>query len=311
MTPASDDGLFERLLDAAAGDGAGAELYERRGALLELTEDEAGTTLLETRERGFALRLFKAGRSAFAASGPEHAPGLPAEARRRLPRARARRGVRLPAPAAGRGRRASPALRPHRRPTPTSPGRSSPPFGRRSRPRGAGRSRSARRRSRSGSGWNGSPRPRDATRHGGAVSRRSWRRSSAALRRDGSPPGSSEPRRALRSFPWRASRATPPTVSSCPLNGRPFEASRADVLLDPLVAAHLVGRLAPLFFGDEEEALLAARTRDGRDASRLARSFRSSTTPPRRAGSSEESGTAREPRRDGPASSSAGCRSVV
>jgi predicted Zn-dependent protease len=51
-----------------------------------------------------------------------------------------------------------------------------------------------------------------------------------------------------------------------PLHGRPFEESRADVLLDPLVAAHLVGRLAPLFFGDEEEALLAARTRDGRDA---------------------------------------------
>jgi hypothetical protein len=33
-----DDGLFERILDAATGDGAGAELYERRGALLELTE---------------------------------------------------------------------------------------------------------------------------------------------------------------------------------------------------------------------------------------------------------------------------------
>jgi predicted Zn-dependent protease len=51
-----------------------------------------------------------------------------------------------------------------------------------------------------------------------------------------------------------------------PLHGRPFDASRADVLLDPHVASHLVGRLAPLFFGDEEEALLAARTRDGKDA---------------------------------------------
>ncbi|MCL4810087.1 MAG: pyridoxal phosphate-dependent aminotransferase, partial [Thermoanaerobaculia bacterium] len=69
MTHPAGDGLFERVLDAATADGAGAELAVRRGALLELTEDEEGSTLLETHERGLALRLFKAGRSAFAASG--------------------------------------------------------------------------------------------------------------------------------------------------------------------------------------------------------------------------------------------------
>jgi len=68
MTPASDDGLFERVLEAGSTDGCGAELYERRGRLLELTEDETGTSLLESGERGLALRLFKGGRSAFAAS---------------------------------------------------------------------------------------------------------------------------------------------------------------------------------------------------------------------------------------------------
>ena len=101
MTHGSGDGRFERVLDGATGDGAGAELYERRGALLELTEDEEGSTLLESHERGLALRLIKAGRSAFAAAGPERADTLPAEARRRLPRARARRGVRLGGPAPG------------------------------------------------------------------------------------------------------------------------------------------------------------------------------------------------------------------
>ena len=51
-----------------------------------------------------------------------------------------------------------------------------------------------------------------------------------------------------------------------PLTGRPLAAGRSDVLLDSHVAAHIVARLAPLFFGDEESALLAARTRNGREA---------------------------------------------
>jgi PmbA protein len=50
-----------------------------------------------------------------------------------------------------------------------------------------------------------------------------------------------------------------------PLTGQAAPAGKADLLLDPHVAAHLVGRLAPLFFGDSLEALLHARTRGGRD----------------------------------------------
>jgi predicted Zn-dependent protease len=51
-----------------------------------------------------------------------------------------------------------------------------------------------------------------------------------------------------------------------PLRGRPLAPARGDLLLDPSVAAPVVGRLAPAFFGDEGDALLASRTRDGRDA---------------------------------------------
>src|SRR5262249_42734308 len=51
-----------------------------------------------------------------------------------------------------------------------------------------------------------------------------------------------------------------------PLVGRPAAPAKADLLLDPHVAAHLVARIAPLFFGDADEELLKARTRDGADA---------------------------------------------
>ena len=51
-----------------------------------------------------------------------------------------------------------------------------------------------------------------------------------------------------------------------PLKGRPLAAGRWDLLLDPLVAAAVVARLAPAFFGEDEDGFLAARTRDGRDA---------------------------------------------
>ena len=50
-----------------------------------------------------------------------------------------------------------------------------------------------------------------------------------------------------------------------PLHGRPLEDSRRDLLLDAHVASHLIGRLAPLFLGDDYDPLLLARTRDGRD----------------------------------------------
>ncbi|MEO6325407.1 MAG: hypothetical protein ABIT01_05675, partial [Thermoanaerobaculia bacterium] len=100
--PASppDDGLFERLVPAiradAMGPGQGWELYERRGAGLELTEDDEGLRITESRERGLALRLFKAGRCAFAAAGAAGTHELLEQARQMLPRARTRRGVRPP-----------------------------------------------------------------------------------------------------------------------------------------------------------------------------------------------------------------------
>jgi PmbA protein len=265
VTLVPGDGLFERLLDAAAGDGTGAEVYERRGALLELIEDEEGSTLLETHERGLALRLFKAGRSAFAASGPERAPWLPAEARRRLPRARARRGVRLPAPAPGE----APEGRPLSDPPPpdadlartlltafrqalTAAGHGAVTVREASVSLGERGERLATTAGRDAT-WGS----RLATLVATVVGRSSAGRFSARVVGAASRPEELPVARLARHAADRV---------LLPLQGRPFEASRADILLDPLVAAHLVGRLAPMFFGDEEESLLAARTREGRDA---------------------------------------------
>lgn len=265
MTHGPDDGLFERVLDAASGDGAGAELYERRGALLELTEDEEGATLLETRERGLALRLFKAGRSAFAASGPDRATTLPADARRRLPRSRARRGVRLPSPAPGETAERRPLSDPLApdaelartlltgfRQALTAAGRGAVTVREASVSLGQRAERLATTAGRDAS-WDS----RLATLVATVVGRSPAGRFSARVVGAASRPEELPVARLARHAADRV---------LLPLQGRPFDASRADVLLDPLVAAHLVGRLAPLFFGDEEEALLSARTREGRDA---------------------------------------------
>lgn len=265
MTPASDDGLFERVLDAAASDGSGAELYERRGRLLELTEDETGTSLLESGEHGLALRLFKGGRSAFAASGPAHALLLPSQAHARLPRARTRRGVRLPAPVAGEAPEGRPIGDP---PAPdvdlartlltgfrqalTSSGRGSVAVREASVSLGERTERLATTSGRD-TAWGS----RLATLVATVVGRTTGGRFSARV--VGAAPRPEELPVA------RLARHAADRVL-LPLHGRPFDATRADVLLDPLVASHLVGRLAPLFLGDDEEALLAARTRDGRDA---------------------------------------------
>lgn len=265
MTHAGDEGLFERVLDGAAADGAGAELFERRGALLELTEDEEGSTLLETRERGFALRLFKAGRSAFAASGAERAAHLPAEARRRLPRARARRGVRLPAPGPGESAEGRALVDP----TPpdadlartlltgfrqalTAAGRGTVSVREAAVSLGERTERLATSAGRDAA-WSS----RLATLVATVIGRSPAGRFSARVVGAAARPEELPVARLARHAADRV---------LLPLQGRPFTASRADVLLDPLVGAHLVGRLAPLFFGDEEEALLAARTREGRDA---------------------------------------------
>lgn len=265
MTTAPGDALFERVLDAAAGEGTGAELYERRGTLLELTEAEEGSTLLENRERGFALRFFKSGRSAFAASGPERAASLPGEARRRLPRARARRGVRLPTPAPGE----TPERRPLADPSPpdadlartllsgfrqalTAAGRGSVAVREASVSLGERVERLATTAGRDAT-WGS----RLATLVATVVGRSTAGRFSARVVGAASRPEELPVARLARHAADRV---------LLPLHGRPFTAARADVLLDSLVAAHLVGRLAPLFFGDDEETLLAARTREGRDA---------------------------------------------
>lgn len=265
MTHAEGDGLFERVLDAATGDGAGAELFERRGVLLELTEDEEGATLLESRERGLALRLFKAGRSAFAAASPERAAALLAEARRRLPRARARRGVRLPAPAAGEAAEARPledpaapdpeqarALLAAFRQALTAAGRGTVAVREVSVSLGERTERLATSAGRDAT-WSS----RLATLVATVVGRSPAGRFSARVVGAASRPEELPVARLARHAADRV---------LLPLAGRPFEAGRVDVLLDPLVGAHLVARLAPLFLGDEEEALLLARTRDGRDA---------------------------------------------
>jgi len=103
---AERDGLLERLLantrcDAAAGETA--EAYDRRGTSIEIVEDAEGVRLSVVTERGLALRLFRSGRTAFAASPPEAADRLPGEARLVLGRARARRGARAAGPVAAAG----------------------------------------------------------------------------------------------------------------------------------------------------------------------------------------------------------------
>ena len=265
MSARAGDGLFEQLLDAAAADGAGAEVYERRGALLELTEDEEGSTLLAAAERGLAVRLFKAGRTAFAASVPERAAGLAAEARRRLPRARTRRGIRLPSPFPGEIAEGRPLADPappdaeHARALLTSFRQALTVAGRGSvAVREAAVSVGERvERLATSAGRDAAWGSRLATLVATVVGRSAAGRYSARVVGAAARP---EELSVARIAHHAADRVL------LPLQGRPFEATRADVLLDPFVAAHLVGRLAPLFFGDDEEALLSARTREGRDA---------------------------------------------
>ncbi|MGA7990700.1 MAG: DNA gyrase modulator, partial [Thermoanaerobaculia bacterium] len=81
---AADDGLFEELLagvSATGNDGEGGEVYERRGTSLELAEDERSLHASVSTGRGFAVRLFRSGRTSFAASGAAGARALAAEAR--------------------------------------------------------------------------------------------------------------------------------------------------------------------------------------------------------------------------------------
>jgi len=260
------DGLLERLLaesrcDATAGESA--EAYERRGTSIELVEDAEGTRLSVVAERGFALRLFRSGRTAFAASPPEAVDRLPFEARLVLGRARARRGARAAGPVALD--RAS-ALAPPPPPDEASARALLASF------------RSALLAEGEGAVslteailTVGARTERVATTAGRDVAFGSGIATLVATVTGRTAAGSVSARvlaSASRPEELFLARLAHQAVDRAllPLRGRPLAPARGDLLLDPNVAAPVVGRLAPAFFGDEGDALLASRTRDGRDA---------------------------------------------
>ena len=261
---ASGDGFLERLLAGArcdAASGESAEAYERRGTSIELVEDSEGSRLSAVSERGFALRLFRSGRTAFAASVPEAVDTLPDAARLLLARARTRRGVRAAGPARGGESFAGPQ----------APDEES------------ARALLATFRSdllAAGEGavslseailTTGTRTERALTTAGRDVVFGSETTTLVATVTGRTAAGSVSARflaSAARPFELPLSRLAHHAVDRVllPLRGKPLAPARGDLLLDPNVAAPLVGRLASAFFGDDGDALLASRTRDGRDA---------------------------------------------
>lgn len=252
-------------MDEEKGPGHGVELYERRGAGLEVTEDEDGSRLIEAKERGFALRLFRGGRSAFAAAGPDAAATLLARGRLVLPRARVRRGARVPSPAPEEQRSAGPLVDPDGaleasarslllafRRTLAAAGEGTVVLREASVTAAARAERVA-----TSAGRDASWTSRSASLVALVVGRTAAGRYSARVVATAARPEDLPVARLARHAVDRV---------LLPVTGRPANAGRADVLLDPHVAAHLVARLSPLFFGDENAALLAARTRDSKDA---------------------------------------------
>lgn len=261
------DTLFEEVLAAAsasAHDGEGGEVYERRGAALELVEDEHSLHASVSTERGFAVRLFRSGRTSFAASGAASARSLPAEARLLLSRSRSRRGAR-PAPAVA-GAAPPEFLAPPVRPDEV-----------------AARGLLVAFRRALAAASDGAVLLGEAALTLGARTERV----ATTGGRDVSFGSASATLVATVSARTGAGRASARVVAAAarpeelglarlahhavdrvllPLKGRPLDPGRWDLLLDPLVAASIVARLAPAFFGEEEDGFLAARTRDGRDA---------------------------------------------
>jgi PmbA protein len=261
----SDD-LFEEVLASAAApsaDGEGAEVYERRGAALELVEDEASLHASVSTERGFAVRVFRAGRASFAAAGAGDARSLASEARLLLARSRTRRGAR-----------AAPGVVPSAPPAPLG----SPPRPDELAARGL---LVSFRRALAAAG-DGSVTLGETALTLGARTERV----ATTAGRDVSFASASATLVATVSARTGAGRASARVVAAAarpeelglarlahhavdrvllPLKGRPLQPGRWDLLLDPLVAAPVVARLAPAFFGEDEDGFLAARTRDGRD----------------------------------------------
>jgi PmbA protein len=263
---AGRDGLLERLLanarcDAAAGETA--EAYDRRGTSIEIVEDAEGSRLSVVTERGLALRLFRSGRTAFAASPPEAADRLPAEARLVLGRARARRGARAAGPVAAAGASVPVAPLP---PDEASARALLASF--RSALLAAGEGAVSLTEAILTAGVRTE---RVATTAGRDVVFGSGIATLVATVAARTPAGSVSARvlaSASRPEELSLARLAHHAVDRVllPLRGRPLAPARGDLLLDPNVAAPVVGRLAPAFFGDEGDALLASRTRHGRDA---------------------------------------------
>ena len=258
------DHLFQDAAAAEKGPLAGAELYERRGWQVEVTEGEDGISVTDASETGFALRLFRGGRSGFAAAGPEGARHLVSQAAGLVPRGRSRRGFRAASPLPGEAHERTPLTDP---PFPDEGRILETIVGFRRDIGVAGKGAVSLREV---SVHAGERRERIATTGGREAS---WESTAASI------VATVAARSAAGRFSARvvavAARLEELSLARLarhaadrvllPLTGEPAARGKADVLLDPHVAAHLVGRLAPLFFGDSQELLLAARTRGGRD----------------------------------------------
>lgn len=254
--------LFERAQAESHGAGQGVELFERRGRSLELSRDEEGTRAVDADERAFALRLFRGGRVAFAAGTAADAPHLLPRAQALLPRARARRGVKVPAPPS---EGAEPPEREAPAPDAAAADKLLDAFGAALAAAGGGAVQL-----REAVVAHGARLERIATSAGRDVSFSS-RAASLVATVVGRTSAGRQTARVVAS----AGRLTDLAVTRLarqaadrvllPLSGRPFEGGRVDLILDAHVAAQVVARLVPLFFADQEEALLAARTRGGRD----------------------------------------------
>lgn len=258
------DGLFEELLAAvSARESEGAEVYERRGTFLELAEDERGFQASVSTERGFAVRLFHSGRTSFAASAAAGARSLPAEARLLLARARTRRGAR-PAPALAAGRTLPPAPPP--RPDEIAARGLLVAFRRALATAGDGAVLLGE-----AALMLGTRTERVATTAGrdvGFGSASATLVASVSARTGAGRASARVVATAARPEELALARLAHHAVDRVllPLKGRPLAPGRWDLLLDPYVAAPVVARLAPGFFGEDEEGVLVARTRDGRDA---------------------------------------------
>ena len=264
MTP--EDGLFEDHLAGVApqAEGEGGEVYERRGRSLELVEDESGLEASVVEERGFAVRLFRSGRTSFAAAGASGARSLPADVRLLLPRARTRRGAR-PSPPLPRPMQAAPPGEPARpdeiaargilvsfRRALASASDGAVQLGEAALTVGARTERIATTAGRDVAFGSAS-----ATLVAHVTARTGAGRTSARVVAAAARP---EELALARLAHHAADRVL------LPLKGRPLLPGRWDLLLDPLVAAPVVARLAPAFFGETDDGPLSARTRDGRDA---------------------------------------------